>query len=661
MPKALRRGFVMLTTMGLGLAAGMVAATQRQAAMFHYPLEFGAGLDVGGVRVYAPWAFLGWMRSFAHLYPAAFASNLLILLVCAVLPPVVALGRMGRLSGRVRQYGEHAWATVEDVCRAELVHSEGDRYGRVFGKFKDRLLVFTGDLHSIVVGASRSGKGAGHVVPTLTSWPKSVLCYDRKGELWHITADWRKQFSHVFRFEPTDPNTVRWNPLFEVRKGVMEVADIQNVVGILVDPLGLKAGDLSFWDQTATNFFTALILHVLYAEPDEKKNLAHVRRLVIDLEPTLWAMKATMHRHRPDLSRADGLACGADGKPIPEVHPEVLLGALALEHMEPRVRSNVIATCMAALGLWADPMVDYATSWSDFVIGDLVCSEHPVSFYLTTPQAHADRLAFLVRVFVRQTINGLMEEIHHDSRGRRKQHRLLLLLDEFPKLGALPFLENAMGEMAGYGITAHLICQSFNDVFSKYGPRTPLFDNMHITATFATSEPESIKKVIERAGKSLELRESYSSPRTMFSRAHRSVSLGEQQRYILSEEDVRALDPNKQFLFVNNCKPILADKIRYWEEPWFAERCGDFFHETPARYVQQRGKADLPGKPAIDWEGVRSVRPPPPMPATREEARRLSRQSVAAGAAAEAGEAVPQDLFGSVDLQLDELDLDAGE
>jgi type IV secretion system protein VirD4 len=191
---------------------------------------------------------------------------------------------------------------------------------------------------------------------------------------------------------------------------------------------------------------------------------------------------------------------------------------------------------------------------------------------------------------------------------------MLLLLDEFPKLGALPFLENALGEMAGYGITAHLICQSFNDVFSKYGDHTPLFDNMHITATFATSEPASIKKVIERAGKSLELRASYSNPRTLLSRTSRSVSYGEQQRYVLSEEDVRGLDEGKQFLFVNNCKPILADKIRYWEEPFFAERAGDYFHEKPAAYAQVRGKSDLPGKPQVAWLGVRCVTPPPPMP-----------------------------------------------
>jgi len=165
--------------------------------------------------------------------------------------------------------------------------------------------------------------------------------------------------------------------------------------------------------------------------------------------------------------------------------------------------------------------------------------------------------------------------------------------------------------MAGYGVTAHLICQSFNDVFSKYGDRTPLFDNMHITATFATSEPASIKKVIERAGKSLELRESYSNPRTVFSRTSRSVSYGEQQRYILSEEDVRGLEETRQFLFVNNCKPILADKIRYWEEPFFAERAGDYFHQQRAKYQQLRSEPDLPGRPEIDWLGVKCVEAAP--------------------------------------------------
>jgi type IV secretion system protein VirD4 len=589
----------------LALLAGLATASQVVAAGFHYPREFGPGMiDVGRARLYPPWAILSWYVRYAGQYPKAFDAAALWGLGVAMVPIVVAI----RLSRRFRRdppaFGRDAWARSDDIRRARLIDPKGEIRGRVLGRFGSRYLTYSGAEHAIIVGASRSGKGAGHVVPTLVAWPQSAFIYDRKGELWHITADHRKHFSHVFYFAPTDPNTVRWNPLFEVRKGVMEIADIQNVVGILVDPLGRKAGDLNFWDQSATDFFTAVILHVLYSEPDGGKNLAQGRRLLINIEPTLQAMMNTHHRHRPDLHAKDGLARDDRGEPIPEVHPEVLLGARALDSMDERVKSNVLATCRASLSLWADPLVEYATSWSDFSIGDLVCAEAPVSFYIITPQAHADRLAFLVRVFTRQTINSLMESEHHDSRRRRKLHRLLLLLDEFPKLGSLPFLENAMGEMAGYGITAHLICQSFNDVFSKYGDKTPLFDNMHITAAFATSEPTSIEKVTRRAGKALELRDSFSDPRTLFSRAHRSTSQAEQQRYILSEEDVRGLDDRQQFLFVNNCKPIRAEKIRYYEEPFFRARTSDYFHGATAAYEQRPGRADLPGPAHIDWKGV---------------------------------------------------------
>ena len=607
-----KRAAIILPAAAAAILIALAVATQQVASAFHYPREFGAGLfDAGGLRIYAPWSFIGWYFRFGQTYPRQFDMAGLIALGVALLPAMFVIAVTRRRHREPRKFGADAWADLADVQKAKLVDPSRAISGRVLGRFEGRYLTYSGIEHAIIVGASRSGKGAGHVVPTLIAWPHSAFVYDRKGELWHITADHRKRFSHVFYFSPTDPNTVRWNPLFEVREGAMEIADIQNVVGILVDPLGRKAGDLNFWDQSATDFFTAVILHVLYSETDENKNLAQVRRLLINIEPTLHAMAHTRHRFRPDFHAADGLARDEVGEKIMEIHPEVLLGATALSSMDERVKSNVLATCRASLSLWADPLVEYATSWSDFSIGDLVCSEAPVSFYIITPQAHADRLAFLVRVFTRQTINSLMESEHADSRGRRKLHRLLLLLDEFPKLGSLPFLENAMGEMAGYGITAHLVCQSFNDVFSKYGDKTPLFDNMHITATFATSEPTSIEKVTRRAGKALEMRDSFSDPRTIFGRAHRSTSQSEQQRYILSEEDVRGLDDRKQFLFVNNTKPILADKIRYYEEPFFKARTGDYFHGVPAAYQQRPGAADLPSKAHIDWKGVRAAQAAP--------------------------------------------------
>ena len=594
--------------------AGLSAAAQTAGHLFHYPPPFGHGwAQVGSVRLYAPWTFLTWYGRYASIYPEALDQAALIGLAVFAWPMVMIAALTRRFVARAKPFGVGAWGRLDDARKAGLVNGER-LVGRVLGRLNGRLLTFTGVEHCIIVGASRSGKGAGHVVPALLSWPESLFVYDRKGELWHITADHRRQFSHTFFFAPTDPNTARWNPLFEVRKGAMEVADIQNLVGILVDPIGLKQGNLDFFDQSAANFFTAVILHALYTAPDDLKNLTYVRRLLIDIQATLDAMLGTLHRYRPDPAAADGLARDADGELIAEVHPEVWLGATALRSMEPRVRSSVLATAQKSLALWADPLVSNATSWSDFCIGDLVCADAPVSFYLITPQAHADRLAFLVRVMLRQSLNSLMETIDADSRGRRKRHHLLKMLDEYAKLGSMPSLENALGEMAGYGISAHLICQSFNDVFKHYGQHTTIFDNCHVTAAFATSEPTSIDRIVKRAGRSLEIRESFSDPRLMFTKGPRSRNQAEVERYILAEQDVRALPTDKQFLFVNNAKPFLADKIRFWNEPLFAAHTRDFFHGERAKFVQTRETLDTPGPPPIDWLGVEAIEPyAPPM------------------------------------------------
>jgi type IV secretion system protein VirD4 len=132
------------------------------------------------------------------------------------------------------------------------------------------------------------------------------------------------------------------------------------------------------------------------------------------------------------------------------------------------------------------------------------------------------------------------------------------------------------------------------------------------------------------------MRESYSDPRGLRLDGRRSVSRSEQQQYILSEEDVRGLDSGKQFVFVNNCKPILADKLRYWEEPVLAAHCGAFFHGEKARYQQKAGRFDVPGKPQIDWLGVRAQEPASLLSETRQSARRQADRSTRAAAEASA-------------------------
>lgn len=592
------------------MALGMSVATQHVAATFDYPRAFGEGIaDTKHHRIYAPWKVFSWEIQFGEKYRTAFGLSEAYGLLIGLFPVILIAGLSRKGGRKVKEFGVDAWGTIDDATTAGLVDPKQQPTGRVLGMMDGMRLTYRGVEHSLVVGASRSGKGIGHVIPTALSWGESLFAYDRKGEIYHITADHRKKFSHVLYFAPTDRNTARWNPIFEVRKGEREISDIQNIVGVLVDPLGSKAGDLNFWDQSAAQFFVGVILHVLYTANDEDKNLAYVRRLLINIEPTVDAMLNQAHYWEdvPGHQIDDSIYHGPAYK-RPVNHPEINLGATALMSMDVKVRSSVIGTAQASLTLFADPLVAYATSWSDFAIGDLVCSKSPVSFYLITPQAHADRLAFLVRVMLRQSLNSLMEDIHFDSRGRRKKHRLLLMLDEFPKLGGLPFFENALGEMAGYGITCQLFCQSFNDVYGKYGVHTSIFDNMHITVCFASSQPTSIKSIIELAGKHSEYRESFSDPRSLMHKGNRSTSIAEQERFVLGQQHVRGLSNSRQFVFVNSAKPMITDKMKHYDDPYYKTVAVNFHGEDRAVFQQSQKTMDRPtATVAIDWIGVRGA------------------------------------------------------
>jgi type IV secretion system protein VirD4 len=154
-------------------------------------------------------------------------------------------------------------------------------------------------------------------VPTLLAWPHSALVLDVKGELadgdarhrFPGTAGFRESLGPVLRLAPTRLDSASFNPLHEVRKGPNEVRDVQNIVEILVDPQG-DGRHQDFWDRSAKTILVGVILHVLYAEPPERKTLAVVREKLRDLDATAQEMKSTLHRLNPTTNQ-------------PEVHPEV--------------------------------------------------------------------------------------------------------------------------------------------------------------------------------------------------------------------------------------------------------------------------------------------------------------------------------------------------
>jgi type IV secretion system protein VirD4 len=531
-------------------------ATQWVAAELGFQAALGKPwFLIDGYAIYKPWRLFQWWYAYEAYAPDVFARGGLIAAsggLLGILAAVIGSVWRSRWERHVTTFGSARWGVKSDLKRAGLFKAEG-----VFlGRWKDQYIRHGGPEHVLAFAPTRSGKGIGLVIPTLLSWTGSAVIHDIKGENWDLTSGWRSTFSNCVRFDPTDMTSARFNPLLEVRKGSSEVRDVQNIADILVDPEG-SLERRNHWEKTAHSLLVGVILHVLYAEED--KTLSGCARVLSDpsrtFEATLNRMLSTKHVATPDGTR--------------EVHTIVAQAARELLNKSENERSGVLSTALSFLGLYRDPVVAAVTASSDWTISDLTAGDRPVSLYLVVPPSDLSRTKPLMRLILNQIGRRLTETLPDANR-----RKLLLMLDEFPALGRLDFFESALAFMAGYGVRAYLIAQSLNQIEKAYGPNNAILDNCHVRIAFSTNDERTAKRISEALGTKTQLRsqKNYTGHRLAPWLSHMMVSRQETQRALMTPGEVMQMPPSNEIVMISGCPPILAKKLRYFEDRNFTER-----------------------------------------------------------------------------------------
>jgi type IV secretion system protein VirD4 len=562
--------------------AGIWAATQWAAAMLAHQPELGlAWFLLFDAPVYRPWQIFAWWYHFDAYAPEVFDKAGALAGVSGFLGCAAAIfGSLwrARQQRNITTYGSARWATAREIDRAGLTRDAG-----VFlGCHHRSYLRHAGPEHVMAFAPTRSGKGVGLVVPTLLSWTGSAVIHDIKGENWELTAGWRSLFSHALLFNPTDARSAHYNPLLEVRRGEHEVRDVQNIADIMVDPEGALERR-NHWEKTSHSLLVGAILHVLYAE--EEKTLARVATFLSDPQrpfvATLKRMMSTNHIGTQDA---------------PQVHPVVASAAREVLNKSDNERSGVLSTAMSFLGLYRDPTVAEVTSRCDWRIADLLDAKRPVSLYLVVPPSDISRTKPLVRLILNQIGRRLTEQLDTGREGRGKR-QLLMMLDEFPALGRLDFFETALAFMAGYGIRAFLIAQSLNQIERAYGEHNSILDNCHVRVAFATNDERTARRISDALGTATEQRamRNYAGHRLAPWLAHVMVSRQETARALLTPGEVMQLPATDALVLVSGLAPILAKKLRYYEDANFCDRLGAPPALADGRY------ADRPPERSNEW------------------------------------------------------------
>ena len=584
-----RRRTALLGSASLIACVGALSCAATQFAAWRVGYHPALGAPLFG-HVYAPWSWIEWQQ--ASWAPHARATFKIIdsgLMSIAALGIVAALAiSSARRRRPIKHEGVHGTARFQselEIRRSGLLPVSGRPHAGVYvggwtdAKRRIHYLRHDGPEHCIVVAPTRSGKGVGNILPTLLSWPASGLIYDEKGELWALTAGWRAQqaTNTVIRWEPgAVTGSAGFNFLEEVRLGTPhEVADAQNIAQMICDPNGDGIEGKDHWGKTSFDLLSAVILHVMYKARAAKKtaNLADVAFALSDPDENSDALWEEMrsNRHLPSGSHAVVAAAGRDQLDRPE-----------------RERGSVLSSAKTYLTLVKDPIIAANTRHSDFRIMDLMNHERPVSLYVVTRGGDKERLRPLVRLLLTMAMRQLMGVELQYRQGQPlmpHRHRLLMMLDEFPSLGRLQIIQDALPKCAGYGIKAFLAAQNREQLFNAYGQHQSVTGNCHIRIVYAANEWETAEWISRMVGNTTIVKEDVTESGTRFgplknvSRTYHEVS-----RPLLTPDEIMGLrkprkddqgriaESGEMVVFVAGERPILGTQILYFMDPVFARR-----------------------------------------------------------------------------------------
>ncbi|MGO9267992.1 MAG: type IV secretory system conjugative DNA transfer family protein [Candidatus Binataceae bacterium] len=618
------KALALLSLAGAFLAINQVTTQHAARVLREAPWlgELIVRLPVAG-PIYAPWAWVVWwsrwhdapalgplwtLCTHQALYPVA--------LVTAIACGAIALARHGWFADVSDLHGSARWAATRDLRAARLIDAPprmrsiaaslglirrarehaGIYLGvwRHFGRtmhIRDR-----GHAHVLVFAPTRSGKGVGVVIPTLLTWPHSVLVHDLKGENWALTAGARQHMGQVcLRFAPAsaDGDGARYNPLAEVRlRTPNEIRDVRNVVQMIIDPDGKGLPD--HWSREGSAFLTGMILDQLYTGRDQ--TLSGMETRLCDPNQRIDETIEQIMRAEHDLDGAQGWA---DARGIPtKTHPIIARAMRSMLDKSPNERSGVISEVKGFLELYRDPVIAANTAVSDFRITDLMNHGRPVSLYVVVPLAHKNSLRPLIRLLLSQILHRLTEQLEfRDGRAvTGYRHRLLMMIDEFPSLGRLDMFAESLALVAGYGIKACLIAQDLSQIHAAYGHDEAITSNCDTRVAFTPNRIETARLLSQMTGETT-VRHAH---RTI-SNSGASISEPETARPLLTPDEALRLGAHEALIFVSGRPAIRAGKLRYYAEPGF------------------RRLAELQAPPVSDRLETPSATTPPPATPRDEE------------------------------------------
>jgi len=466
--------------------------------------------------------------------------------------------------------------------------------GYVKNKNAEDIYYLSEDVHSLTIGATRSGKSRSIVLQSIAFTAlngESALINDPKGELTAYCSPYLKRLGYeVITIDFKNPlKSSRYNFLQPVIDAVNRGDNAKAVDTVWDMTSSLAPADEKgerIWNDGQASVIAGAIMSVVFDNRDkpEYQNLTNVYHFILN-------MCRTVGNDMPINQYIDGLH---------DDHPAK--GLFGIAQIAPsRTRGSFFTAALATLRLFTNENIYSQTSASDFVLADTGSRKRAIFIIIPDEKVTFYSLASL---FVYQHYIALTEAA--DKRGGRLKIRVNFYLDEFGNMSKLPAFSNLLTVGGGRGCRFNLFVQSFSQIEQKYGREEAqtIADNCHCWIYLKTASSETASSISKRLGQyttsSYSRSSSYNSSGTSSGNSSNSMNLI--ARSLLTEDEVMRIErPYALVMYVGYYPAImrLPDISEWTFNAVFG--LGDKEHNRKLREMRENARIARKPEPIKLW------------------------------------------------------------
>lgn len=457
------------------------------------------------------------------------------------------------------QHGTARWLTKKEFRKhfkcntlsdtATKFNSGGIIVGYEKKKKTEDIYYIDDNVHSLVVGATRSGKTRSVVLQTIGNLGlagESIIISDPKAEIFHYTSDFLKNLGYdIITLDFKNPSkSTRYNYLQPVIDAVNN-NDFRKAEEYAWDiTQGLVGEDNSrmekIWRDGEMAVIAGAIISVVFdnKEHPEYQNLTNVYSFISE-------MCKTVGQQMPINKYIESL---------PPEHPASTIFGIARIAPE-KTRGSFFTSALITLRLFTSKSIYGMTCKSDFSLKQ--SGERKTATYIILPDEKTTYYP-LASLFVYQNYVSLVESA--DERGGELKTRVNYILDEFGNFTTIPAFSNMLTVAGGRRIRFNLFLQSFSQLENKYGREIAenIRDNCQTWIYLKTASNETASIISKKLGCYTTSSYSRSSSYSKYQNGSNSESVNLISRSLLTEDEILRIERPYVLIIQTGLFPIIT-------------------------------------------------------------------------------------------------------